>query len=192
MVRVKFLQTPEELCNAAIGFSTISFQASNCNCVLVLNSYHLEIVTPSKKEAKNVKPFFSGRCQTYGVNIQEACDHQCHFTFIGVASPGVMGDQEAITQIRLGDLIKKVSWIVLCNRQLCLHTSEHLVPIFCAEQAIVAKNDNFNFFASQLCIQIETAFGLMVKKWAILSHPLSVTSAAFCFLVAVFVMYHNP
>ena len=36
------------------------------------------------------------------------------------------------------------------------------------------ENDNFNFFASQLRIRIEMAFGLMVKKWGILARPLTI------------------
>jgi hypothetical protein len=39
-------------------------------------------------------------------------------------------------------------------------------------QAKVKKHDNFNYFASQCCIQIEMAFGLMVNKWGILNRPL--------------------
>jgi hypothetical protein len=32
--------------------------------------------------------------------------------------------------------------------------------------------DDFNFFHSQLCINIERAFGMLVKKWAVLQKPL--------------------
>jgi DDE superfamily endonuclease len=88
------------------GFQKISTQECIWNCVAVLDGYHLQIDTPSKKEAKNVKSFFSGHYQTYGVNIQAACDPQCRFWFIGVAGPGVMGDREAITQKNLISILK--------------------------------------------------------------------------------------
>ena len=61
-------------------------------CVAVLDQYHLQTTTPSKKEVHNVWSYFSGQYQTYGVNIQAACDHNCCFLFISVAGPGVMGD----------------------------------------------------------------------------------------------------
>ena len=47
---------------------------------------------PSKKEVHNVWLYFSGHYQTYGVNIQAACDHNCRFLFIGDAGPGIMGE----------------------------------------------------------------------------------------------------
>ena len=54
-----------------------------------------------------------------------------------------------------------------CVISNCAHTaSENLIPIYMGEMA--QQNDNINLFASQLCIQIEMAFGLMVKKWEIL------------------------
>jgi DDE superfamily endonuclease len=74
----------------------------------------------------------------------------------------------------------------------CAYTpSENLVPIFRAEQAIIAKNDNFNFFASQLRIRIEMAFGLMVKKWAILSRPLSIKLKNIKRLILCIAKLHN-
>jgi hypothetical protein len=85
-------------------------QPTGCiwNCVAVLDGYHLQIQTPSKTEAKNVKSFFSGHYQTYGINIQAACDHNCRFLFVGVAGPGVMGDRKAINQVPLGRLVEEL------------------------------------------------------------------------------------
>jgi hypothetical protein len=57
---------------------------------------------------------------------------------------------------------------ILCNWRLCLYTNRASYT-----QAMVNKHDNFNFYASQLRIRIEMAFGLMVKKWGILSRPLT-------------------
>jgi hypothetical protein len=57
----------------------------------------------------------------------------------------------------------------------CAYTpTEHLVPMFCGEHALLPKNNNFNLFASQLQKRIKMAFGMMVnKRWAILFRPLS-------------------
>ena len=57
----------------------------------------------------------------------------------------------------------------------CVYTpNEHLVPIFRGNMAKISRNDNLNFFASQLRIRIEMTFGLMVKNWGILSRPLDI------------------
>jgi hypothetical protein len=54
-----------------------------------------------------------------------------------------------------------------CTIGDCAYTPmEHMVPIFLAQNAKL-KNDNFNFYASQLRIRIEMAFGQMFKKWGV-------------------------
>jgi DDE superfamily endonuclease len=171
---IDFPTTTDEVIQAAKGFTSISSQGCIWNCVAVLDGYHLQIRAPSKAEVKNVKSFFSGHYQTHGINIQAACDHNCRFVFLGVAGPGVMGDRDALNQIRLGSLIESLPGLY-CTIGDCAYTpSEHLVPIFRGENARTARNDNFNFFASQLRIRIEMAFGLMVRKWGLLSRPLEI------------------
>ena len=76
----------------ACGFTSFSTNHALHECVAVLDGYHLQTITPSKKEVHNVWSYFSSHYQTYGVNIQAACDHNCQFLFIGSAGPGVMGD----------------------------------------------------------------------------------------------------
>ena len=83
-------------------------------CVAVLDGYHMEIATPPKKEVKNVKSYFSGHYQMYGINIQAVCDHNCRFLFIGVGGPGVMGDREAIKESGLYDLVEKLPGLLYC------------------------------------------------------------------------------
>jgi hypothetical protein len=159
--------------------------------VLPVDGYHLQITTPSKKEAKNVRSFYSGHYQTYGMNVQASCDHNCKFSFIGVAGPGVLGDREAINQIPLGSLIENLPGL-FCAIGDCAYTpTEHLVPIFRGDQAKYHQNDNFNFFASQLCIRIEMAFGLMVKKWGVIGRPLSVKLANVKHIVLAIARVHN-
>lgn len=105
---IDFPKTTDEVIRAAEGFTSISSQGCIWNCVAVIDGYHLQIRPPSKSEVRNVKSFFSGHYQTYGLNIQAACDHNCRFLFVGVAGPGVMGDRDAIKQIRLGSLIESL------------------------------------------------------------------------------------
>jgi hypothetical protein len=55
---ITFPQTPEECEAAALGFRSISSGEAMDTTVSVHDGYHLEIITPSKKEAKNVRSFF--------------------------------------------------------------------------------------------------------------------------------------
>ena len=89
---ISFPKTPEDCRATAKGFWSVSSGDAIVNCVSAIDGLLVHIRTPSKKEAKNVRSFFSGHYQTYGMNIQAACDHLCRFTFLGVAGPGVMSD----------------------------------------------------------------------------------------------------
>ena len=124
-----------------------------------------------KKEVHNIKSYFSGHYQTYSINIQVACDHNCHFLFIGVGGPGVMGDREAVKESGLSELVEKLPALLYCIGDCVYTPTEHLIPIYSADNATKLWYDNYNFYASQLQIHIEMSFGLMVKRWGILSQP---------------------
>jgi hypothetical protein len=189
---IKFPQTVDEVAAAANGFKSRSSNQCIQNCVSVIDGYHLGIQTPSKKEVKNVRSFFSGHYQTYGVNVQAACDHNCCFTFIGVAGPGVMGDRDAVKMIRLSELIERLPGLYCVIGDCAYTATEHLVPIYRGESAKTsARMDNFNFFASQLRIRIEMAFGLMVNKWGILTRPLSIKVRKVKKLIIAIARLHN-
>ena len=93
----------------------------------------------TKKAVHNVKSYFSGHYQTYGINVQAACDHNCHFLFIGVGGPRVMGDREAIKESGLYDLVEKLPGLLYCIGDCAYTPTEHLIPIWirsCNENTI--------------------------------------------------------
>ena len=58
--------------------------------------YLVAINTPPSLVVGNVRSYFSGHYQHYGVNVQAVCDHLCHFTYFAFASPGSVNDCDAI------------------------------------------------------------------------------------------------
>jgi len=70
----KFSETEQELNEAAQGFSTLSSHGAIKGCVACLDGYMLQIKVPAKTETGNVKAYFSGHYQTYGINFQAACE----------------------------------------------------------------------------------------------------------------------
>ena len=78
-LQLRFPRTTEEISAAVAGLAGISTEQAIHNCVGVVDGYLLRCKVPSKKEAKNVRSFFSGHYQCYGVNIQAAADHHCRF-----------------------------------------------------------------------------------------------------------------
>jgi hypothetical protein len=191
LLSINFPSSVEEAEEAALGFQSMSTQNCIWNCVTAIDGYHLQITTPSKKDAKNVRSFYSGHYQTYRVNVQASCDHNCKFSFIGVAGPGALGDREALQQVSLGSLIEKLPALFCAIGDCAYCPTEHLVPIFRGSQAKYHKNDNFNFYASQLQIRIEMLFELMVKKWGVLGCPVSVKLANAKHLVLAIARLHN-
>jgi DDE superfamily endonuclease len=134
-LQVKFPKTDEELKESALGFESVSTGGCMSNCITVIDGYHLAIQTPPKKEAKNVQSFFSGHYQSYGVNIQAACDHNCRFQFIGIGGPGVMSDRDAINESGLGELVNNLPGMYCAIGDCAYVATEHLVPIFGGAQA---------------------------------------------------------
>jgi DDE superfamily endonuclease len=185
---VNFPQSSEECCVAAEGFASISDKHCISNCISVVDRYHLHIQMPSKKEEKNMKSFLA---ITYGMNVQGACDHLCQFTYLAVAGPGVMGDQEAIKQVELWSLINNHLGLFCAIGNCAYLPTAHLIPIFGGAQAKVKNHDDLNYFARQCCIQIEMAFGLMVKKWSILNWPLSLKLCHAKHLIVCIAQLHN-
>jgi hypothetical protein len=190
-LKISFPKTREECLHVASGFESISTNGCITNCVAAVDGYLLSIDTPTKKEAKNVRSFFSGHYQTHGLNIQAACDHHCRFSFIAVAGPGSMGDREASRQCGLYDLIENLPGTFAAIADCAYKRMEHLTPIYGGNEGRRVENDTYNFFASQLRIRIEMAFGLMVRKWCILQHPSHVPLKHIKFMLIAIAKLHN-
>ena len=120
----------EKTVQSAASFSSISTNRVMTECVAVLDRYHMEITTLSKKEVHNVKSYFSGHYQMYGINIQAACNHNCRFLFIGVGGPGVMGDREAVKESGLSKLVEKLPGLIYCIGDCAYTPTEHLMPMY--------------------------------------------------------------
>ena len=86
--------------------------------------------------------FFYGHFQTYGVNIQVACDHQCVFLFSSLAGPGIMGDRDAMNEVELYDLIERLPSQLRAIADCAYTPTEN----------VTKKKGDFNYYASQHCI----------------------------------------
>jgi hypothetical protein len=188
---VVFPQSVQECVAAAAGFKEISTGGVIDTCVCAVDGYHLAIRTPSKKEGKNVRSFYSGHYKSNGVNVQGACDHLCRFVFLGVAGPGSMPDRDAIQEVGLSALIEKFEGYFCANADCAYTASMHVVPVFGGAQARIKENDNCNFYLSQCRIRIEMAFGMMVQKFGILRSPLQCSLYKVKELVAAIARLHN-
>ena len=175
----------------ACGFTSISTNHALHEYVAVLDGYHLQTTTPLKKEVHIVQSYFSSHYQTNGVNFQAVCNHNCQFLFIGIAGPGIMGDQHVVVECGLSKLVESTSRLLYCIGD-CAHTPmEKLLPIYRSEQAARERYDNYNYYASQLHICIEMAFSLMVKRWSILQRAITIAFHNIKHLICLIGVLHN-
>ena len=170
----KFPSTQTELDAAARNFEALSSHGAIKGCVACLDGYLLRIQVPSTRETGNVKAYFSGHYQTYGINVQAACDHKCRFVYACVAAPGGVNDISALRKTKWSQIINNLpvgKFVVGHNAYVC---SEHLLTPFSGDEKNDARKDAYNFYLSQLRIRIEQTFGFMTTKWRILRNPLQV------------------
>jgi hypothetical protein len=66
-----------------------------------------------------------------------------------------------------------------------------MVPIFQGADRLNARNDNFNFYASQCRIRVEMAFGMMQSKWGSLQRPMGCSLANMVWLAQGVARLHN-
>jgi hypothetical protein len=83
-LNLKFPTTVTECQAIAEGFRLVSPRESIVNCVGCVDGYLMQIETPSREDAGNVRSFFSGHYQCYGINIQAVCDSNCMFTYFAL------------------------------------------------------------------------------------------------------------
>jgi hypothetical protein len=190
-LRIRFPRTTEEIAAAIAGFASISTEGAIFNCAGVVDGYLMRCRVPSKNEVKNVRSFFSGHYQCYGVNIQAAADHHCRFIHFAFAAPGVTGDRDAIKQCSLYGLVEGLPVGVCVIGDAAYQPTEHMVPVYQGADKLVPKYDDFNFFASQCRIRIEMAFGMMQAKWGILQRPLGCSINNMLWLTQAIARLHN-
>jgi DDE superfamily endonuclease len=190
-LRIRFPQTGEEVKAAVAGFTSISTEQAIRNCAGVVDGYLMRCRVPSKKEVKNVRSFFSGHYQCYGVNIQAAADRQCRFIHFSFAAPGVTGDRDAIKQCSLSQRIEQIPIGICVIGDAAYQATEHMVPVYQGADKLTRKYDDFNFFASQCRIRIEMAFGMMQAKWGILQRPLGCSISNMLWLAQAIARLHN-
>ena len=129
----------EAIESAAREFEALSSNGGIKGCVACLDGYLLGIQVPAIRETRNVKAYFSGHYQSYGINIQAACDHKCRFVYVGVAALGGVNDISAFRKTKLSEIIQNLTtkWQIL-KRPLQVKL-KHIGDIFLC----ITRLDNF-------------------------------------------------
>jgi hypothetical protein len=111
--------------------------------------------------------------------------------FIAVAGPGSIGNRAASKECGLYQLMENLPGTFTAIGDCAYEPMEHMAPISGGNEGRMKENGTFNYFASQLRIRIEMAFGLMVNKWGILQHPSRVPLKHIKFMMIAIAKLHN-
>ena len=113
------------------------------------------------------KIFFCGRKKKFGLNLSTTVDDQRRFIDVDISHPGATSDYLAfsVSSLRrkiLQGLLLKGKYIFGDNAYV--NTTYMVTPF----RSPNTPKDNYNFYHSQLRINVECAFGMLVQRWGIL------------------------
>jgi hypothetical protein len=148
------------------------------NCVGAIDDILIWINKPSTLDEKAIKfgpsKFFCGRKKKFGLNMQATCASNLMFLDVEIKFPGAASDFYAFDESALK---KKVETEGFLHPGLCLFgDNAHMNTLYmCIPWQNIGSGpkDAFNFFQSQVRINIKCAFGLLVHRWGILQKPIA-------------------
>lgn len=158
------------------GFRRKSDADFDC-CAGAIDGILIWIHRPSKAccvdTACDAGKFFCGRKMKFGLNCQAVCDAEGKFLDISIQYPGSSADCLAFEGMAL---YKRLEEGVLAPGFCLFGDNAYLNCPYMATPysggALSHSKDAYNFYHSQLRIQIECAFGKFTQRWGILRSAL--------------------
>jgi hypothetical protein len=147
------------------------------NCVGAINGLLICTEKPTEKFAHAMKTgsraFCCGCKKRFGYNMQAICDAEGRFLLVWINHPASASDFISFIRSKLYTKLTKPGFLadglVIFGDNAYVSNNFMVTPY---KSVRAGPKDDFNFFHSQLQINIECAFGMLVKKWAVLQKPL--------------------
>ena len=133
---------------------------------------------PSKKQCLEVGvddgKFYCGRKGKFSLNLQAVCDARRRFTYISLQHPASASNYLAfVTSSLYGQLTEGDGLppgYCLYGDNAYVNESYMAVPF---QATANGPKDSYNFYHSQVRINIECSFGILTNRWRLLKTPLS-------------------
>ena len=120
-------------------------------CVAVLNSYHMAITTNTTKESgPQHQVLLLWLLPDIWHQHTGGVQPQLSFLVYWGGWASIMGDREAVKESGLSELVEKLPGLLYCIGDCAYTPTEHLIPIYGADNTTKTRYDNYNFYASQL------------------------------------------
>ena len=160
---ISFPETHTAQLEVMEGFKVKSTIGINC-CAGAIDGILIWTHQPSSKDVKVIKfgstKFFCGRKMKYGLNMMAVCDSRGRFLWVEARFPGAASDYYAFDESHLKKKLEKEGFL---RPGLCLFGDNAYVntPFMCTpwQNGSGGAKDAFNFFHSQLRINVECSFG---------------------------------
>jgi DDE superfamily endonuclease len=121
------------------------------------------------------KKFYCGRKHKFGLNLMGTVDYQGRFLDVQIKHPASTSDFLAFATSDLKAKIEQPGFLapnlVIFGDNAYTNSSYMVTPF--KGSKVGTSQDNFNFYHSQLRIQVECSFGKLVHRWGILRRPMS-------------------
>ncbi len=128
----------------------------------------------------------------FGINAQAICDANKLFLWCSVATCGSTHDSTAFFSTRLFSKLQnqrlRDCWTIVADEAYGL--SPNIVTPYSGSNLSKDK-DSFNFYQSRLRINIECAFGILVRRWGILWRNIDCCVSKVPLIVTVCMKLHN-
>ena len=195
--KLQFPESHEEQNLIAEGFWKKSEANFDC-CIGAIDGILIWIHRPSKKCCREANcdagKFFCGRKLKYGLNCQAICDADGRFLDFSIIFPGSTADCLAFEGMTLHRRLQEgllAPGLTLFGDNAYLNSSYMATPY--SGGALSFSKDAYNFYHSQLRIQIECAFGKFSQRWGLLRSalPKRVTVKKAVALVFALAKLHN-
>ena len=133
-------------------------------------------LTKCQKVCVDSGKFYCGIKGKYGLNMQAICNGHHRFTYVSVLHPASASDYLAFVTSSLYQQLTEGSGL---PEGYCLYGDNAYVSE--SYMAVPFPNissglrDAYNYYHSQVCINIECTFGVLTNQWHLLKSPLSAT-----------------
>jgi DDE superfamily endonuclease len=160
----------------ALAFQAKSAAGIDC-CAGAVDGMLLWIERPTAADCElahcGSKKFFCGRKHKFGLNMQATCDAEGKFLDVSIGHSASTSDFLAFSTSKFQKKIEMPGFLApgLCifGDLAYVNNGYFMTPFKSVKSGI---KDTFNFYHSQLRINIECAFGMFVGRWGILRKAL--------------------
>lgn len=158
--------------------------------VACVDGLFVKAQAPSAVNTPNVLAYYSGSKSGYGLNVQAMCTADYRFCGMSCIAPGATNDWVAWHQSNLSAAVDRLPQGYHILGDAAYPTHEKILTPYPGRD-LPPGHDSFNYHLSQLRIEVEQSFGILVSTWGILWKPLRVQFAGRADLIRALFRLHN-